>query len=639
MCGIAGCIMTKSGRKVDERILSRMSEAIAERGPDGKGSCVIGNGKIGLAHRRLAIVDLSAEAGQPMYNNDKTIYIVFNGEIYNQAELREEICKVSSDIKWKTDHADTEVILHAYEVWGMKCVTRLRGMFAFALWDDRKKKLWLVRDRLGIKPLYYGLLDGKINFASNVRALLEDHEQDRTVDKEAVYDFLSLLAVPAPKTLFRNIKKVPAGNYIEVSADGHLKTGCYWDVSRYVTARNLKGNESWIREKLLEKLKEAIRIRKMSDVPIGAFLSGGVDSSTILALFSEAEGGVNTYTAGYKGARAYKNENPDAQKMAEYCKAVHHDTILKEQDILNAVNVLKKLSDDPVADPVLVTQYYITRVVGGDGIKVMQSGEGADELFAGYEHWRKQAQYEKLNHIVPLPIKKIVYKTLTFSGKRISENTEELLRRASQGEALFWGSGSVYISETRKRMLFRKEFLDDVGTHTVWDNFSEIHDKCRTVIRKNPVNWMACVNFVFRIPDLLLARTDRASMENSVETRVPFLDHELVEWGLRIPQIYKIRKKEHKHILKSAVRGVIPDQIIDKKKDGFGLPFMAWYRRRLGRLIRENVQYFAGRSGYFEEAEIEKFLKDKNSSCFAIWALFILSLWWQQYVEDNKAIE
>lgn len=635
MCGIAGCIMTKPDCSVSKEILYRMQDAVAERGPDGKGSCVIEGGKIGLAHRRLAVVDLSEQAAQPMSNNEKTIYIVFNGEIYNQAELREEICKISSDIMWTTDHSDTEVIIHAYELWGMNCVKKLRGMFAFALWDSRKRKMWLVRDRLGIKPLYYGMMDGKLNFASNVRALLEDPEQDRTVDKEAVYDFLSLLAVPAPKTLFKNIKKLPAGNYVEVFLDGRIRSRCYWDVSRYATGRRLKENENSIKNKLLDQLKEAIKIRKMSDIPIGVFLSGGVDSSTILALFTELEKGVNTYTAGYQGVRSYRNENSDARDMSDYCKAVHHDKILEEKDILDFIPILKKVSDDPVADPVLVTQYYITRLVSDDDIKVMLSGEGADELFAGYEHWRRQALYEKINHIVPLNVKRILYNRLAFVRKNVSENTEEMLRRASQGEALFWGAGTVYIGEARKKMLFDRSFLEEIGTHTVWDNFSEIHNKCRQNIYREPLRWMACVNFAFRLPDLLLARTDRACMENGIEARVPFLDHELVEWGLRIPDKYKIKKEEHKHILKSAVRGIVPGKIIDKKKDGFGLPFMAWYKRKLGRVINDNVRYFASRSGYFKVEEVERFMKDKKSSCFAIWAFFILSLWWQQYVEGK----
>ncbi len=636
MCGIAGCIMTNPNRRVDEELLHRMSDAIAERGPDGEGICVIEDGRIGLAHRRLAIVDLSKQAGQPMCNINGTIYIVFNGEIYNQTDLRAEINSIShNNIRWNTDHADTEVIIHAYEVWGIKCVRKLRGMFAFALWDSRKKKLWLVRDRLGIKPLYYGLMDGKLNFASNVRALLEDCEQSRAVDKEAVYDFLSLLAVPAPKTLFKNIRKVPAGHCIEISLNGHVKAGCYWDVSRYTMGKRLEGKEAAIKDQLLVKLREAVKIRKMSDVPIGVFLSGGVDSSTILALFTESDKGVNSYTAGYKGVHTYRNENADAQEMADYCKAIHHDRILEEKDILEFVDILKKLSDDPVADPVIVTQYYIAQLAREDGIKVMQSGEGADELFAGYEHWRRQARYEKLNHIVPLRMKKFLYYRFAFLRAGLSESTEELLRRASQGEALFWGAGTVYIGEGRKRKLFCRTFLDEIGTHTVWDNFSEIYGKCKPIIWRNTLSWMACVNFAFRMPDLLLARTDRACMEMGIEARVPFLDHKLVEWGIRIPEQYKIKKGEHKHILKAAVRGIIPGKIIDKKKDGFGLPFMAWYRRRLGKVIQENVQYFASKSGYFEVQEVEKFMKDKESSCFAIWALFILALWWQQYVEEK----
>lgn len=635
MCGIAGSIITKSNQKVNTELLHKMSDAIAERGPDGNGVSIINDGRVGLVHRRLAIVDLSQQARQPMSNCDDSIFIVFNGEIYNHTEIRKEINKIAGNIRWKTDHSDTEVIIHAYEVWGIRCIKKLRGMFAFALWDGKKKKMWLVRDRIGIKPLYYGIMDGKINFASNVRALLADDEQDRMVDKVAMYDFLSLLAVPAPNTMFKNIKKVPAGSYLEITIDGKLKNVCYWDICKYAGMTKLKESELCIKNKLLHKLRESVQLRKMADVPIGIFLSGGVDSSTNLALFAEDNIKTNTFTVGYKGVRSYRNENAEAKRIAGCCGAIHHDKILNEKDVLEFIDTLKKISDDPVADPVIVSQYYIAKLARENDIKVVQVGEGADELFAGYECWKRQAQIEKLNYIIPLKVKKALYGSELIRNRSFSENAEEILRRMGQGEATFWGAGGVYISEKRKNKLFNRKFMADIGNHKVWDNFAETYEKCQSSVLKETVGWMACINMKFRLPDLLLARTDKACMEVGVESRVPFLDHFLVEWGMRIPEKYKIKNGEHKHILKYAVRNLVPDSVIDKRKNGFGLPFMTWYKNELGKLINENVAYFADKSGYFEEKEVKKFMKDKSAQPFAIWAMFVLALWWQEYVEKK----
>lgn len=636
MCGIAGCVSLKRGRKINRDILQKMTDSMAERGPDGSGICVLHNDEVGLGHRRLAIIDLSNQANQPMCNETGSIYIVFNGEIYNHQGLREEIDKTHK-VMWKTDHSDTEVIIHAYAIWGIQCIKKFRGMFSFALWDEEKEKLWLVRDRLGIKPLYYSIVDDRLNFASSVKALLEDEKQDRTVDKNALFDFLSLLAVPAPNTLFKNIKKLPSGNVLEINIDGKIKRRCYWDICKYTNMKKLNEDEEAIKDKLLAKLKDSTKARKVSDVPIGIFLSGGVDSSANLALFSENEKNVNTFTVGYLNARNYKNENVYAKKMADLCKAIHHDRILGEKDVLEFIDLLKELSDDPIADPVIVSQYYIAKLARENGIKVVQVGEGSDELFAGYTYWRKWAKYERLNLVVPKSIKKILYEKMIKYCSGISEKSEELFRRAAEGEGIFWGVGTVYISENRKKKLFKRGFMDEIGNHTTWDNFSEVYETCRHTMLKETVGWMGCINMIFRLPDLLLARTDKACMAVGVEGRVPFLDHRLVEWGMRIPEKYKIKEGNHKYILKMSVKNIIPESIINREKEGFGLPFMEWYKGKLGKVMKESILHFIKSSEYFEEREVIKFINDKATGAMAIWGLFILSLWWSQYVEPVKS--
>lgn len=629
MCGIAGSICIKTGIKVDRDLLERMSASIANRGPDGQGLQILAHGRIGMVHRRLAIIDLSEAANQPMCDVNEDIWVVFNGEIYNHGEIREELNR-TKHIEWKTDHSDTEVIIHAYTAWGIKCLKKFRGMFAIALWDKKKDIVYLIRDRLGIKPLYYGVTDNRINFASSAAALLEDNEQSREIDKEALFDFLSLLAVPAPNTLFKKIKKIPAGHYMELKPDGGINQRCYWAPCSYLAGESIKEDESVIKKTLLSKLRRSTELRKISDVPVGVFLSGGVDSSTNLALFSEGEKEVNTFTVGYKRTRDYKNENKYARNMADYCHAIHHDEILDDESILSFLDELKIMCDDPIADPVIISQFYIAKLAIDNGIKVVQVGEGADELFAGYTYWKQHSIYEKLNIIVPGIVKRKLYKAVVGNGKLTGKNAE-FLRRAAENEGIFWGSGAVYIEEDRKKELFHRDFMRDIGSHKTWDNFKNIYRKCKPKMISNTVGWMACVNFNFRLPELLLARTDRACMAVGLEGRVPFLDHKLVEWGLRIPEKLKIRKGVHKYILKEAVRGVIPDDVIDRKKVGFGLPFIEWYKGRLGNVMKEKVMTFASQSGFFVESEIYKFMDEKNNDPTGIWALFILSLWWEQY--------
>lgn len=638
MCGIAGSISFRWNEKVNREMLLDMSKEMVSRGPDGGDIEILHDGRVGMAHRRLAIVDLSMQANQPMTNEDKTVYIVFNGEIYNHMELRKEIDQIKKTV-WLTDHSDTEVIIHAYEVWGIKCLKKLRGMFAFALWDERRERLWLVRDRLGIKPLYVGISNERINFASNLKALLADKKQDKSIDKCAVYDFLSLLAVPAPHTLFKNIKKLPSGTCMEIRLDGKVKKYRYWDICCYAKKSKLKENEAVIKEELRRLLRESVHLRKMGDVPVGVQLSGGIDSGTNLALVSENDKNVNTFTVGYKDTHTYKNENKYARIMADFCKADYHEIMIGEQEVTDFIETLGEMCDDPVADPVMVSQYYIAKLAADNGIKVVQCGEGSDELFAGYMHWHDQAKYERLNHFVPRIIKKAAYKCVLDLGI-YSENILEMFRRGAEGEALFWGAGSVYLSESGKDRLFADSFKKDMGDHKTWDNFRGIYKKCRSIIIREPLAWMAAVNMAFRLPDLLLARTDKACMAASVEGRVPFLDHKLVEWGMTVPGRYKIKDKNHKYILKQAVRGIIPNEIIDREKEGFALPFGEFKNGALDQSMKDNIEYFTKNSGFFNIQEIKKFVRNNKGGSYALWALFVLSLWWQKYVmQDYQPME
>jgi len=298
MCGIAGALVFKNGNfTVTEAYINRMRDTMVHRGPDGAGTWVAEDGRMGLGHRRLAIIDLSAAAAQPMCNENGTLWVAFNGEIYNHAEIRAELERMGGH-KWKTDHSDTEVILHAFEEWGIKCLEKFRGMFAIALWDLNARELWLIRDRIGIKPLYYSIHHNRITFASEIKALLKDPEQKRAVNEEGFYHYLSFLTTPAPQTLFAGIKKLPGGTWLRVSEDGQIREQHYWDVLDH-TSPFIDVSEDVIAEKILTELRTAVELRKVSDVPVGVFLSGGIDSSTNAALFSEGEERpVKTFTIG-----------------------------------------------------------------------------------------------------------------------------------------------------------------------------------------------------------------------------------------------------------------------------------------------------------------------------------------------------
>jgi len=379
MCGIAG-LLSYGDFRVSEAVLKRMCDSISHRGPDGEGFWVGDGGRIGLGHRRLSIIDLSTAADQPMSTPDGSIWIVFNGEIYNHAEIRSEL-EAMGDRSWKTDHSDTEVLIHAYQRWGIEALHRFRGMFAFALWDGRTKDLYLVRDRIGIKPLYYTRYGRRVAFASEIKALLTDRLVERAINEDAIFDYLSFMTVPAPNTLFKGINKLPPGTWMKIAENGEETQRTYWDVWDHVNPLT-NASEDELAERIVAELRSSVRYRKVSDVPVGIFLSGGVDSSTNAALFKEGESeAVKTFSIGYAGNYAsYKNEFDYARQVAQAVGAEHHELALSEDDLLDFLPRMVWLQDEPIADPVCVPIYYVSKLARDNGVIVAQVGEGADEL-------------------------------------------------------------------------------------------------------------------------------------------------------------------------------------------------------------------------------------------------------------------
>lgn len=632
MCGISGIFALDAGATpVDCALLDRMRESMAHRGPDGGRTWVADDRRVGLAFRRLAIIDLAENAMQPMRNEDDSVRIVFNGEIYNHAAIRSELERIGGHV-WQTDHSDTETIVHAYEQWGIDFVQRLRGMFAIAIWDARRRSLWLIRDRIGIKPLYYTVQNGQLRFASEIKALLQDATIKRTVHEEAFFHFLSFLTTPAPQTLFDGIKKLPGGCWLRVDDGGAFCEERYWDVWDH-TEPLTNVSEDEIAQRVLATLREAVQLRKISDVPVGVFLSGGIDSSTNAALFSEGESQpIKTFSIGYQGDyQSYQNELHYARQMAQLVHADHHELLLTQDDLLNFLPRMVQLQDEPIADPVCVPVYYVSKLARDNGVIVCQVGEGADELFWGYPHWKYMLALQRYaGWPVPGPLKQAALAGLRASGRKY-RFSYEYLRRSALDQPVFWGGAEAFTA-AEKHDLLAPRLRRDFAGRTSWEALRPIHDRfCAKAWEQTPLHWMSYVDLNLRLPELLLMRVDKMSMGVSLEGRVPFLDHKFVELALSIPTAVKTRDGVLKSVLKRAVRGVIPDELIERKKQGFGVPVYEWFFDRLGAQARQELDDFCQQTEFLDRDEVMR-LWDRRQGPKA-WYLLNFALWWQEYVQ------
>jgi len=635
MCGIVGSLVFKNSNfSISEGYINVMRDTMALRGPDGSGTWVGSDGRVGLGHRRLSIIDLSSVAGQPMSNEDGTLWISFNGEIYNHAEIRSELESIGGH-RWKTDHSDTEMIIHAFEEWGIDCIRKFRGMFAIALWDTKKRELWLIRDRIGIKPLYYSIHHGRITFASEIKALLQDPDQRRAVHEEAFYHYLSFLTTPAPQTLFDGIKKIPCGTWLRINEDGHIREERYWDVWDHTNPLVGRSEED-IAGMILAELRTAVKLRKVSDVPVGVFLSGGIDSSTNAALFSEGEGApVKTFSIGYQGEyRSYQNELHYARAMSELVGADHHELLLTMDDLLDFLPQMIFLQDEPIADPVCVPVYYVSKLARDNGVIVCQVGEGSDELFWGYPTWKLKLNLQRYNDLpVPGVFKRGALAALKFAGK---EKTlyYEMLRRGTEGIPTFWG-GAESFTEAQKKALLSPRLREKFKNLTSWEALSPIHQRFMDKAwEKSHLNWMSYLDLNMRLPELLLMRVDKMSMGVSLEGRVPFLDHKFVELAMSIPEALKTKDGILKYILKKSVRGLIPDELIDRKKQGFGVPIYEWFLDRLGDTAREELSNFCEATDFFERKEVMHYIDSRQGA--KVWYLLNFALWYKHWIGSTS---
>ncbi len=633
MCGIAGIVSTSAGSVVDPELLCRMRDTMVHRGPDGAGVWVSADKRVGLGHRRLSILDLSDAAAQPMSDASGSVVVVFNGEIYNHAEIRREL-QAEGVGPWKTDHSDTEVIVQGYLRWGIDCIERFRGMFAIAIWDTRTRELWLVRDRRGVKPLYWTARNGSISFASEIKALLEDPSQQRAIDHTALYHYLSFLATPGTQTLFAGIRKLPPGGLVHVSSSGHISERQWYELGDRVRPVEERTEED-VCHRLIHELRESVQLRKVSDVPVGVFLSGGVDSSTNAALFSEGEtSAVKTFCIGYEGSDSYSNETHFAADMARRVGAEHHERILSIDDLMNFVPRMIELQDEPIADPVCVPVYYVSKLARDNGVIVAQVGEGSDELFWGYSSWKTYLQLSRWNDLpVPRALKRLALGGASTMGWGLSAQFE-LLRRGAAGEPVFW-SGAEAFREAEKQALLGPALRSELRGRSSWEVIGPMHRRfSESSIEKSHINWMAYADLHLRLPELLLMRVDKMGMGASIEGRVPFLDHVFVEYAMGIPSSMKTAGGESKHILKRAVRGLIPDSIIDRPKQGFGAPVHEWFQQRLGKPMRASIDRFVRETELLDAKAVNAVLDAGRGT--EAWYLYNLAAWWERYIADAR---
>jgi asparagine synthase (glutamine-hydrolysing) len=630
MCGIAGIFNHSVQYGVDRESLIRMRDCMVHRGPDDSGVYITADRSVGLAHRRLSIIDLSAAAAQPMSDDTGKIWVTFNGEIYNYRELRQDLEKDGIVFRTKSD---TEVLLYLFKKYGGEMVHHLRGMFAFAILDENQRTLFLARDRMGVKPLYYFNRGGRFAFASEIKALLSTGIIQRDVNAEAFHHYLSFLTTPAPQTLFEGIFKLPAGYRMVVKASGDVKIDQWWSPLQQPLLRN-PSEEACIRD-IRDLLKESIRYRMVSDVPFGVFLSGGIDSSTNVGLMAEMmDRPVETFSIAFKDETRY-NEFQFARKVAEKFHANHHEIEIGMNDLLDFLPQLIYHQDEPIADPVCIPVYYVAKLAKDHGVTVCQVGEGSDELFCGYPHWSYVLGLERYRRpyaLIPQPLRRIA----AFFARQIDDPLStrlEYIRRASFDEPVFWGGAEAF-NEAQKRSLLHPDMLKRLNGTTsanvVGQYFKEMLGRRD---RPDSLTWMTFIDLKLRLPELLLMRVDKMTMATSVEARVPFLDHKLVEYAMSIPQDLKVPGLQPKYLLKKAVRGLIPDEIIDRPKQGFGVPVVEWFERELGTMIREKLMAFSKNQPYLNADRMERFLSQPNSAL--PWYLFNFVLWHETWIEQK----
>jgi len=640
MCGIVGIWeFGRSNGGIELSLLERMRDTMVHRGPDDAGAKLFDGDRGGFGFRRLSIIDLSPAGNQPMTGCDsRDVLLAFNGEIYNHQILRRQL---EAGGHRYNSHTDSETIIHLYEERGPEMVRDIEGDFGIAIWDGENERLSLYRDRVGVKPLYYTIADGRIIFASEIKAILEHPAVERDIDNGSLSDYLSFLTTPAPRTLFKGINKLPAGHRLVIERDGIPKVERYWDAFAPRDAREMSEVEYQV--ELLRLLRESIKKRMMSDVPFGVFLSGGVDSSANVALMSELmDRPVQTFTVGFE-QHEYLNELDSARRVSQLFKTDHHEIVIGESDVKGLLPDLLWHLDEPLADPVCVPLYFVSKLARDSGTTVIQTGEGADEVFSGYDKYVSYVRlYESIwKHASSLPagLKRLAaaaVKPVTSANRTAAE----LRRRFGADEPLFWGAAIGFDEELKQKVLSRTAAVDLNGHRTL----DVVNGYLAEFDRKGDGDFLSEMIYLelkLRLPELLLMRVDKVTMANSIETRVPFLDHHLVEFAASIPSKYKVVGRTGKHILKKALEPLLPLDILYARKRGFGAPIREWFRSELVEQMEEHFfnSPLMKRDLFdmiFVRRLLDEHVRGKRDWSFQLWTLLNLGLWYERWIDPGK---
>lgn len=626
MCGIAG-VVGRPGEVIDAEDVHRMCQTIVHRGPDDEG--IYTHGHVGLGMRRLSIIDV-AGGKQPIHNEDSTVWVVYNGEIYNFPELRREL--ESKGHRFYT-HSDTEIIVHLYEEMGADCVKKLRGMFAIALWDEKRQSLLLARDRLGKKPLLYAMHDGRLLFGSEIKTILALHPELAEVDAEGILQYFYFGYIPDPRTAFQRIRKLPPGHLMEYR-NGEVKIRQYWDLPEYGTHPQLSEDE--LLTEMERRLEEAVRIRLISEVPLGALLSGGVDSSIVVALMARTSAKpVKTFSIGFREEQF--NESKYARMVAERFGTDHHELIV-DPDIEETLQYLSGMMEEPFGDSSMLPTYYVCRMARRE-VTVALAGDGGDELFAGYDRYLVAMERRKFD-----PFHRYV-------GPVYRDRIHGLLPAGMYGKNLAWNAslnerdryldGLSFLPVLhRERHLFSPAFLE--SSRQLPDplaDWQRIYDSAPAQDRLSRLLYLDTKTYLSAD---ILTKVDRMSMATSLEVRAPLLDHEFVEWVTTLPVEWKLRAGTRKYILKKlAERLDIPSELLHRRKQGFQLPLVEWMRddskNQLWSVLLEPRSL---QRGYFKpeavRSMIDEHVRGRRNRSGMLWRMLVLELWHRNFMEARS---
>jgi asparagine synthase (glutamine-hydrolysing) len=649
MCGICGEINLRIGVRPDS--IKKMCRVLAHRGPDDEGMVFIKGDQyaelrnaleftpvqnyfdVGMGHRRLSIIDLSSAAHQPMCNENRSVWIVYNGEIYNFHDLRKELIDKGHLFK---SNSDTEVILHGYEEWGVDCLNRFRGMFVFALWDNNRKRLFMARDRLGEKPLVYFRQNGQFAFASEIKALLQIPRIKREVNAYAIHHYLTYQYIPSPGTIFQGIQKLPPGHYLLYDRKGNIKIECYWRL-HFSSNAQMGVDPQEVSDRIRKELEESVRLRLISDVPLGAFLSGGVDSSLIVGIMAKlSEKPVKTFSIGFEEKEF--DELSYARLVSNHFATEHHEFIVKP----NAIEILPKLVwhyNEPFADSSAIPTYYVAHMTK-DYVKVVLTGDAGDENFAGYQRYLLSKWVASFIRI-PEKLRKDLLPNFLRAFSVFHLREEKLNRLSDLVEVLSNDQARNYAELIK---VFNAKEKEDVYTEDFREKVEKIEPldfllkKFEDSGRENLLEQLLYVDINSYLPEDLLVKMDIATMANSLEARIPFLDHKFMELVAGIPSNLKLKGTTTKFILKKTISNFLPEVILRRKKMGFVVPVSRWFRNELRNYVYEILlDPRTINRGYFKKEGVERLLSDhvklRYDHSAKIWALLFLETWFRVFMD------